>query len=282
MGGRPREEAEKFVDYSDMANARLVLACSGEAHLVLKDIFEYIGGVPPLLVFDNATGVGRRIFDEVHETDYKKLRPIRELFEEDRKAFLRLSPKSMDIVSYDWYSADGYGKVCIDKKHYYSTRPENHNQKVLVGKRAHYIDIINPDGSVLVRHRREYSDIRTDQSGYSTTIEVLARNSGAWMNSGVRLSLTDPLRDYMDGLERRARKAKIQLLADLNREYGYQAAIKAMDMALASNGEIHRSDARILAERITGYGIDTPPDTGPSLKVYDDAFLPEESRGDAV
>jgi transposase len=27
----------------------------------LKDIFEYIGGVPPLLIFDNATGVGHRV-----------------------------------------------------------------------------------------------------------------------------------------------------------------------------------------------------------------------------
>lgn len=29
----------------------------------LQDIFEFIGGVPPLLIFDNAAGVGRRIGD---------------------------------------------------------------------------------------------------------------------------------------------------------------------------------------------------------------------------
>ena len=34
----------------------------------LLDIFEFIGGVPPLLIFDNATGVGRRIGDMIHET----------------------------------------------------------------------------------------------------------------------------------------------------------------------------------------------------------------------
>ena len=32
----------------------------------LQDIFEFIGGVPPLLIFDNATGVGRRIGDAIH------------------------------------------------------------------------------------------------------------------------------------------------------------------------------------------------------------------------
>lgn len=33
----------------------------------LKDIFSYIGGVPPLVIFDNATGIGRRIGDTIHE-----------------------------------------------------------------------------------------------------------------------------------------------------------------------------------------------------------------------
>jgi transposase len=35
----------------------------------LKDIFAYIGGVPAVVVFDNATGVGRRIGEIVHETE---------------------------------------------------------------------------------------------------------------------------------------------------------------------------------------------------------------------
>lgn len=35
----------------------------------LRNIFEYIGGVPPLLIFDNATGVGKRVGSHVHETE---------------------------------------------------------------------------------------------------------------------------------------------------------------------------------------------------------------------
>ena len=70
-------------------------------------------------------------------------------------------------------------------------------------------------------------------------------------------------------------------MSDLNNEYGYQAAVQAMTMAL-NHGEIHSSDARVLAERITGYGIETPPDAGPSLEVYDEAFLSGGSRGDSV
>ena len=38
------------------------------------------------------------------------------------------------------------------------------------------------------------------------------------------------------------------------------------------------SDATILAARITGYGIDTPPEPGPSLKIYDQTFLPAKGE----
>ncbi len=314
----------------------------------LRDIFAFIGGVPPVLIFDNATGVGKRVCDKIKETElfsrfrahygfrarfcnphagyekgnveskvgfnrrnlfvppreyhdiivfnkglllehrkkaeelhYKKRVPIKDLFEDDRKAFIPLPSKAFEVISYDWFKADGYGNVCIDGKHYYSTKPEYHGQKVLVGKRAHFVDILNPDGSLLVRHKRMYGDIRTDVIDYATTLAVLSRNAGAWQNSGLRKELPDPLREYLDGLEKHQLKEQLRLMNELKKDYGYEAAVDAMTRAL-NNGCIHSSDARILAERITGYGINTPPDPGPSLSVYDDAFLKEAKGGDAV
>ena len=47
-----------------------------------------------------------------------------------------------------------------------------------------------------------------------------------------------------------------------------------MEMACA-RGNINICDASVLAARITGYGIYTPPETGPSLSAYDEAFLKE-------
>ena len=125
------------------------------------------------------------------ELHYKKQIPIRELFEEDRKALLMLPPKRFDVCRYEWLKADGYGKVCMDGKHFYSTRPENANKQVLVGIRAHTVDILTEGGQVVTTHRRAYGDNRTDISDYSTTLAVLMKNSGAWGNSGQR---------YGDGL----------------------------------------------------------------------------------
>ena len=61
---------------------------------------------------------------------------------------------------------------------------------------------------------------------------------------------------------------------DLTYHYGFQAAASAMEMA-CSRGDINICDASVLAARITGYGINTPAETGPSLKIYDEAFLKE-------
>ena len=195
----------------------------------LQDIFNYIGGVPKLLIFDNATDVGRMVMDKVTETElfsrfrahygfqirfcnpragyekgnvknkvgttrrnlfvpvptyhdieefnrslldqhmkkaaenpYKKGTVISELFEEDRKHFLPLPVKPFNVCRYETYKADGYGKICLDGKHFYSTKPENHNKRVMAGIRAHYIDMLEPNGNLLVRHMRQYGDFRTD------------------------------------------------------------------------------------------------------------------------
>lgn len=306
----------------------------------LQDIFRYIGGVPYLLIFDNATGVGRRVMDKVTETElfarfrahygfqvrfcnpyagyekgnvenkvgtirrnlfvpaptyhdvedfnrklldrheqkaaeehYKKGTLISDLFEEDKKHFLFLPLKTFNVCRYEICKADGYGKICLDGKHFYSTKPENHNKKVMVGIRAHYVDILEDNGDILVRHRRQYGSERTDTLDYSTSLEMLSRNVGAWRNSGFRKEAPDFLREYIDSQSKAERKSTLRLLNDLSGQYGLDAAVQALQMAIQKKS-VNQSDAAILAARITGYGIDTPPEPGPSLSIYDETFLP--------
>ena len=306
----------------------------------MQDIFRYIGGVPYLLIFDNATGVGRRVMDKVTETElfarfrahygfqvrfcnpyagyekgnvenkvgtirrnlfvpaptyhdvedfnrklldrheqkaaeehYKKGTLISDLFEEDKKHFLFLPLKTFNVCRYEICKADGYGKICLDGKHFYSTKPENHNKKVMVGIRAHYVDILEDNGDILVRHRRQYGSERTDTLDYSTSLEMLSRNVGAWRNSGFRKEAPDFLREYIDNQSKAERKSTLRLLNDLSGQYGLDAAVQALQMAIQKKS-VNQSDAAILAARITGYGIDTPPEPGPSLSIYDETFLP--------
>ena len=317
----------------------------------LLDMFYYIGGVPKVIVFDNATGVGRKMcgviqeselfakfrahhhfearfcnprsgwekgnverkvgytrsnlfvpvqpFDDIEtynrklleahnkkasESHYKKGTQISVLFEEDKNALYPLPDKKFYVCRYEHLKADGYGKICIGGKHYYSTRPEYAGKRdVLVGIRAHYIDIFNNDGKILVRHKRQYGDTRTDTCDYSTTVAMLLHHPNAYRNSGVRLELTDTLREYMDHAEKPVLKSCLTLLHELTEEYDFHAAIKAMDISL-HGGRISASDARITIERMFGYGLDEPPADGPELALYDRAFLPVgvQEGGDAA
>lgn len=57
----------------------------------LKDTFEHIGGVPSVLIFDNAAGVGHRIHDKVTETDlFRRFRAhCIDVFENSGKMLVR-------------------------------------------------------------------------------------------------------------------------------------------------------------------------------------------------
>ena len=100
------------------------------------------------------------------------------------------------------------------------------------------------------------------------------KNSGAWGNSGLRRETPDALRAYMDAQPKEKLKDCLRIMNELTSQYGFQAAASAMEMA-CTRGSINICDASVLAARITGYGIDTPPEAGPSLAVYDDMFLKE-------
>ena len=144
----------------------------------------------------------------------------------------------------------------MDGKHFYSTMPENAHRKVLVGIHAHTIDILTEGGQVVTTHRRAFSEGRTDVSNHSTTLVDLMKNSGAWENSGLRRETPDALRAYMDAQSREKLKDSLRIMNELINQYGFQAAVSAMEMTCA-RGNINICDASVLAARITGYGIYT-------------------------
>jgi len=306
----------------------------------MKDIFAYIGGVPPVIVFDNATGVGRRIGEVIHEAKlfermrahyrfevrfcnpesghekgnvenkigytrrnlfvpmpcfdeiteynrllldrheekaeeihYKKLQPIRELFKADKNALLPLPAHPFDACRYEYLKTDGYGKVRINGRHFYSSSPEYSNQEVLVAIRAHTIDILDAEHNVIVSHPRLFGSKRSDSLDYRTSLAMLMRNPGAWKNSGVREMVSDPVKALMDSQPRDELASTLRTLNRLSVSYSFETALRAMEEGI----RIHKTDfhaAATLAARIHGYGLETAPASGPDLKSYD-SFLSE-------
>ena len=303
----------------------------------LKDIFSYIDGVSPVIVFDNATGVGRRVGEVIHEaklfqrmrahygfsvrfcnpdsghekgnvenkigytrrnlfvpepefTDieaynrqllelhatkaeevhYKKLQPIRQLFEADHAALMPSPRMPFDAVRYEYVKTDGYGKVRIDARHHYSTCPEYAGQEVLVAIRAHTIDILDKDSKqVLVRHTRNFGPQRSDTCDYRTSLAVLMNNAGAWQNSGIRELVPAALKDAMDRQPREELRATLRTMHQLTAAYSFETALHALQEGLRINRTAF-CDTAALAARISGYGLDVAPERGQDLRVYDE------------
>ena len=301
----------------------------------LQDIFEYIDGVPTRLIFDNATGVGRRIGEQVRLTELfrrfkahhgfelsfcnpasghekgnverkvgyvrsnlfvpvpyvddlpifnrrlleqgqklmqkphsKKQLAEEELLSVDRAALLPWPRQRFNVCRYEYARADGYGKVCLDGKHYYSTTPEWAGQDVLIGIRAHTIDILRADGSLLVSHLRSFTSERSDRLDHSTSLALLLKNAGAWRNSGIRSTVSEPLRQLLDEQTRADLRKSLQLLSTLSDRYGFDTAMQAMEEAV-KRGNLNLCDTAVLAARLAGYGLNTPPELGPDLAQYD-------------
>jgi hypothetical protein len=99
----------------------------------------------------------------------------------------------------------------------------------MIGIRAHYIDILEPNGNLLVRHMRQYGNVRTDLSDYRTSLEMLSKNIGAWENSGFRKDAPELIREYIDNQsreKREKRKSCVRLLSSLAKEYDYNTIIQ--------------------------------------------------------
>lgn len=301
----------------------------------LQDIFHYIGGVPSLMVFDNATGVGRRVGDKIRETDlfsrfrahynfgvrfcnpasghekghvenkinytrrnlfvpplgyedivrfnrelleqhtakaqethYKKLIPIHTLFAEDCQALHPLPTYPFHVCRYESVPADGYGKIRLDDRHYYATCPEYGGHRVLVGLKAHTVEIYTADRQVLTIYPRQYGDQRSDQNDYRTSLAILMKNIGSWPNSGIREQLPISMRQAMDGQPREELRQTLRALQQLSTKYDFETAVAALAETLRINRR-RFSDAAAMAARIHGYGLFTEPEKGPDLKIYD-------------
>jgi len=306
----------------------------------LKDIFHYIGGVPWVIVFDNATGVGRRIGSVIHESNlfrrmrahhrfsvrfcnpysghekghvenkigytrrnlfvpepvfddiqafnrellerhrekaeemhYKKLLPIKDLFETDKQSLLPLPRARFDACRYEYLKTDGYGKIHLDARHHYSTQPEYARQEVLVVVRAHTIDILDEQKRVLVCHPRRFGTKRSDTVDYRTSLAMLTRNAGAWKNSGIRELVSPELKRLMDNQPRDQLKATLRTMQQLATTYDFQTALHALSEGIRID-RTRFCDTAVLAARISEYGLDTAAEAGPDLSGYDTLLEP--------
>lgn len=325
------------------SNAGYMQAFSGEtAECVaqgLKDIFHHIGGVPLRIVFDNATGVGRRVGEKVTLSElflrfkchygfsvsfcnpasgnekgnvenkvgyvrrnflvpmpivgqlpawnatlltrceedfdrphYKKPGTIGGLFAADRKALAPLPGKPFNAERFEKVRTDGYGKFCLDGRHWYATSPDLSGRELTAGIGAHVVTVYDSTGAVQCVHQRAYGMDRSDSSNHRTSLEALLRKPGAWKNSQVRTSMGEKEREYLDGVAKDERMRILGALAHAARTIEFDTALASLSEAIRL-GTLDDYSLRALAFRAAYESIGVGTGAGPDLSTYDAALL---------
>jgi hypothetical protein len=287
----------------------------------LQDIFHRIGGVPGRIVFDNASGVGRRVRDRVTYSElfmrfkchygfsvsfcnpasgnekgnvenkvgylrrnllvpipeiedleswnrqlleraerdfqrphYKKGLTITELFAEERTHLGPLPAKPFNIERFQRVNTDGYGKFCIDGRHWYSSSPESACMELTIGIKAHWVEVYKTNGELLCSHRRIYGVER------------------AWPNSALRAGVCESTRASLDAMTKPDLRRVLAVLSKSSASFGYEVALDSLEEAL-KRGAIDSYSVQAIAARLAFDGLQGKPLSGPDLEAYDRAFI---------
>ncbi len=305
----------------------------------LRDIFHHIGGVPSRIIFDNASGVGRRIGERVTLTElflrfkchygfsvsfcnpgsghekghvenkvgylrrnllvpvptvesleewnqellqlaeqdfqrphYKKGQPIAELFEQERRRLGPLPARPFNVERLAQVHTDGYGKFCLDGRHWYSSSPELGGRELAVGIRAHCVCVYREDGTLLCVHRRIFGEGRSDTVDYLTSLEALIRKPGAWPNSALRAAIAVESREALDRLAKPDLRRVLAVLSKSATTFGFDVAVASLEEALR-RGALDGYSLQAVSARIAFNGLESQGEAGLDLRAYDEAFI---------
>lgn len=309
----------------------------------LKNVFEFIGGVPERLVFDNATGVGRRIGESIQtaktfqafaahygfdytfcnpysgnekgsveakvryirsnlfvpipvmadvraynkallpqcmslsdKRHYLKNEPECQLFVEDAAALADLPAKPFDVVRYGDAKTDKYGKVRLEGRHWYPTSPAYAQRSLHVGYGAFEVSFYDEEGTLIAVHPRAYGDETTDLKDPASQLALLCKKPRGWVNSQMRATVPQPLREHIDGLDRKALRTALSAIEATSRHRGYELAVEAATLACEQVGAIEATALELLGARLAAGGqisYEKPAD----LAAYDMAIKTKEA-----
>jgi hypothetical protein len=210
--------------------------------------------------------------EDIDRPHYKKVLTIRELWAEERRHLSPLPERPFEVERLEKVRTNGYGKFCLDGRHWYSSAPEHSEETLTIGLRAHRVVVYRPDGSVLSVHLRSFGGSRTDTADYTTSLETLLRRPRAWANSPFRAGLSPILRESLDGLDRPELRRVLSALAESITAFGHEVALESLEEAVRRQ-TVDAFSLQALSNRIAYDGLIAAPKRGPDLETYDRTLL---------
>lgn len=168
-----------------------------------------------------------RDMDRMH---YKGHGTIKDLFEEDKKEFLKLLKVPFDVYLHEFAKADNYGKVKFQGR-IYSTAPNFAKRQVVLKAGTHEVEILDEEYNSIVAHRRLYGDEK-ESMNWVPYLNLMAKRPNALKYTDFFNMLPPVLKEYLDSLEHDSKKYTLRLLTKMTEDTGIDKAIEAFEESL--------------------------------------------------
>ena len=190
---------------------------------------------------------------------YKKERLLKDLFEEDKKAFLPLPSLPFDEAEILAVRTDSYAKFTLAKsKHTYSTAPRYAKSQVFAKLTAHEVIVLDENYREIVRHSRLYGDSRQEMMDWLPYLSQLAKRPAALKYTGIYTMLPQEVQQFLDSCTHPVRKETLKVLADLTHRSDFGKATQAVK-AIVSLGVNDVDSVMAAFNRLNGDLIDLDP-----------------------
>lgn len=120
------------------------------------------------------------------DVHYKHGGLVCDLFEKDRQALRTLPQKPFEVFSRQTMDADGYGRICLGSKHFYSLGSQYADSKIIVDASAWTITAYDSNARLIGTMERQYGQERTCSQNMGSMLASLSRKPGSWPNSFIR------------------------------------------------------------------------------------------------
>lgn len=223
----------------------------------------------PEPAYDDIEAFNRQLFTVV-EADQNRLHylkeiSIRQLFQADIEAMRQLPRQPFEVARWSKASVNKVGKLKFETNTY-STSPFCAGREVWVKAGAHYLDVLDDNYSLIIRHQRLYGT-KLEAMNWYPYLATLAKRPNALKYSGLYRELPHPWQDYLDACSYDQKKNSLKVLARILTEQDMNTAALSLERCL-ERGTVNAEAILFSYYRLTQVKIEELTDI-PGPSAYD-------------
>ena len=192
----------------------------------------------PVPRFENLSEFNKDLLIQCEEDakreHYRKEGTIEEHYKDDAAALLELPKVAFETSKYITVKTNGYGRFLLNKGlHEYSAAPKYANAHVLVKLTAFHVIVLDESHREIVRHERLYGNHKQQSMQWLPYLNQLARRPGALKYTGIYHMLPQPVKEYMEDLNKQDKGKVLKAIADLTIRSSFEKAVETVSTALS-------------------------------------------------